>query len=169
MTDLNKIVRAYAAFEKDVAEVMNAYCAPCCSVCPQCCCRYDVCEESQDSPFLRLVQKTDPPEDYFDERYGWLSTRGCLLKVGRPPICYEYLCDELLSNFIDEDDREALKTLGSLIQTLGENTYGDTHLVDLREESFLLNMQFNVFEKRLGQLYNVLDGVKAHLAKIDFS
>jgi len=135
--DFRSFFHTYGRLEKDVQGLMQELCQPVCSLCAATCCRYDICEEVSESPFLSLLQKTFSPDEYINERYGWLGPAGCLLRRGRPPICYAFFCDELLGFFNKDLDRYAAKTLGYLLTYIGERALGSRHLVEIMDREQL--------------------------------
>lgn len=158
-TDLERILDEYIAFEHRVREQMLAVASPCCAICPIICCRYDICEESIASAFLSLIRQHTAPTESFCERYGWLTTTGCALEVGRPPVCYEFLCDDILHTLPNDDARFALRTLGMLITYIGRKAIGTRHLVELLDPEDLLRLRYLRFRTRLQTAQTALDAI----------
>jgi hypothetical protein len=86
---------------------------------------------------LSLVIKSYPPLRAFNKKTGWLSKSGCVLKVGRPPVCHEYYCEIAKDIFIKNNHAQLFKILSVLINYLGSRTYRNRHIVTLREEELL--------------------------------
>ena len=64
-----------------------------CAICTNVCCKEEICNESIDSDFLRLILG-DKLTDY-DKVNGWFDkSSGCTLKFGRPLVCYEFFCSK---------------------------------------------------------------------------
>ncbi|MDD4737394.1 MAG: hypothetical protein PHP44_14955, partial [Kiritimatiellae bacterium] len=176
---LKPILDDYIAFEHRVREQMLVHASPSCGICPAVCCRYDICEESIDSAFLSLIRQHTAPTECFCERYGWLTPTGCALEVGRPPVCYEFLCDDMLHALPNDDARFALRTLGMLITYIGRKAIGTRHLVELLHHEDLLRLHYPRFRVRLQTAQTALeiitdyfdsstlpDDSKLHLLKI---
>ncbi len=159
MSGIQPIQKEYGHFELRVQKVMNLCAEPFCSLCQSCCCQHVICEESVLSPFLLGVHKQFPPTDLFCDTYGWLSTRGCTLTAGRPPVCYEFLCDVMMTNLPNDDTRYALRTLGMLVTHLGRNALGGRHLVELSEDD-LDRVRLDRFTKRLQECRRVFDDLE---------
>ena len=162
--DLERIVDEYTEFEHRVRELMIAQAAPCCSVCPSCCCRFDICEETIDSAFLSLIRTREEPGESFSDSYGWLTPTGCLLKIGRPPVCYEFLCDDIMHSMPDDDARFALRTLGMLITYVGRKAIGTRHLVELLNPDDLLRLRYERFHARLATAQTALEDIEEYFS-----
>ncbi|MCC7299484.1 MAG: hypothetical protein IT583_00185, partial [Verrucomicrobia bacterium] len=91
---LIRLLGKYKELERDVQELVSAQCRDVCALCTACCCRADLCEEALESPFLHAAHGRDELES---DRYGFLTETGCSLEIGRPPVCYEFFCDELMA------------------------------------------------------------------------
>ena len=160
---LRWITEEYAALENSVRELMTCHAGPLCSSCSRICCRLDICEETFESAFLGLVRALFPPPAPPSPSRGWLTPGGCALAVGRPPVCYEFLCDDIMSAQDNDDARYALRALGMLLTYLGRNALGDRHLVAMVEHETLLSIKPARFEKRLKIAREVLDVIEACL------
>ncbi|MFA7256500.1 MAG: hypothetical protein WC047_02870 [Kiritimatiellales bacterium] len=152
---LKNLLEEYAGLERGVQELVSAQCGPVCGLCTvACCCRADICEEALESPFLRLLHKQDTLDS---DRYGFLTETGCALPAGRPPICYEFFCEELLNSLPDEKCRELLKILGRLPTHAGQNALGDAHLVEIMQKAELEHLAFQRLEKQLQESFQCLE------------
>ena len=96
MDDLEQILNAYAEFETEVRSFSSVLWFRWCSSCRQVCCKSLYCRESFESPYLFLLSKNHNPEGLSGTHPDWLSESGCTLPVGRPPVCYEFLCNMIL-------------------------------------------------------------------------
>jgi hypothetical protein len=151
---LNHLLEEYAELERGVQELVSAQCRPVCALCTSCCCRADLCEEALESPFLRLLHgRTELDSD----RYGFLTETGCALDVGRPPVCYEFFCTELLNTQPDSLHRELMQIAGRLPAYAGENAHGETHLVEIMQEEELEPLAFQRLEKQLQESFRALE------------
>ena len=84
---LKSYIERYTELELGMRELINRKGNSLCSQCSCVCCDVVMCVEGIKSPFLKLVHVQT--EDY-DEQKGFLSDTGCVLKKGRPSVCYEY-------------------------------------------------------------------------------
>lgn len=155
---LKHLLEEYAELERDVQELVSAQCREVCALCTACCCRADLCEEALDSPFLRAVHDRNELDS---DRYGFLTETGCALELGRPPVCYEFFCNELLEAQPDALHRNVLKILGRLPAYAGENAHGDAHLVEIMQEEELEHLAFHRLEKQLQNAREALDCIRS--------
>ena len=160
MKSMDEFSEVYAEFESAVREQMAKWVGPICAGCHACCCRADVCEETRDSLFLaRLLKRQDIDPRSMDDRYGWREEAGCALEYARPPICYEFFCDELLSDLADGESRFAAKTLGKLVDYVGRNALDELHLVEILNESDLAAVALPRLFERLGEARAAFDAL----------
>ena len=162
--ELKHLLDEYVALERGVQELIREQCREICELCTACCCRADLCEEALDSPFLRAVHGKDELDS---DRYGFLAETGCALEIGRPPVCYEFFCNELLAAQPDDLHRDILCILGRLPACAGENARVDTHLVEIMQEEELEHMAFQRLKKQhqeaseaLSCIRDILSGIK---------
>lgn len=158
-TELKYLLEEYAALERGVQDLVRAHCCGVCGLCiVACCCRADICEEALESPFLQLLhQKTGLESD----AYGFLTETGCSLPVGRPPICYEFFCEELLDAQPDDLHRRLLRILGALPTHAGQSAYGEAHLVEIMKEEALDHLAFQRLERQMQESFQALEILQA--------
>lgn len=157
---LSQILWRYAALEREVQNLINACCSGACSLCTSCCCRPDLCEEAFESVFLRSLHGQDRSSILFTERYGWRTENGCSLPLGRPPVCYEFFCDDLLDGQPDDARRYMLRVLGKLLMHVGEGTRGTPPLADIRDEAELNRIDVSRFKERANAARSALEHVR---------
>ncbi|MDK2858323.1 MAG: hypothetical protein PWQ89_1442 [Verrucomicrobiota bacterium] len=151
------LLEEYAELERGVQELISAQCRDACELCTACCCRADICEEALLSPFLRALHGRKELES---DRYGFLTETGCVLEIGRPPICYEFFCSESLVAQPDDLHRDLLRILGRLPTHAGENASGDVHLVEILHEEQLEKAAFQRVKKQLQEAVEALNGIR---------
>ena len=152
------LIEEYATLERSVQELVSAQCRKACELCTACCCRADLCEEALESPFLRAVHGRSELDS---DRYGFLTENGCGLKIGRPPVCYEFFCDELMATQPDDLHRDVLLVLGRLPTYAGENAHGEEHLVEIMQAEDLEHLAFQRLEKQFQNAREALDCICA--------
>ncbi len=135
MNNLDKFIEYYGEFEIKVQKLINQLFGQFCAECHDSCCRIDVCEEANDSLFLRRVREATKQELAMNETYGWLDISGCCLGAGRPPICSEYLCEDVYAELKTPIEKYIARVLCLLITFVGENAVGDLHLCEILHES----------------------------------
>ena len=147
----------YAELEQGVQELVTARCRAFCELCTSCCCRAEICEEAISSPFLRTIHRREVLDS---DGYGFLDTGGCSLQRGRPPICYEFFCDELMAAQEDDLNRDVLRALGRLLSLVGERALGSAHLVELADSEQLERVDFEKMEKRIRRALESLEVIR---------
>ena len=162
MTDAEfaALLEDYRSIELGVGRLMQAECAPFCSVCPTPCCRTAICREASESPFLLAVHGSRTP---FDRKNGYLGATGCKLGVGRPPICHAYICNRIMSKQPDDDRRHALDVLGELIGYVGKKVWLRRHLVEALTDTDLRKADAALFRQRLATAASVLTLLEGYL------
>ena len=153
-TELKHLLEEYAELEQAVQALVSSQCREVCALCTTCCCRADLCEEALESPFLRLLHGRDGLES---DRYGFLTETGCALELGRPPVCYEFFCAELLAAQPDDQQRGLLRILGRLPAFAGQNARGNASLAEIRQEKDLEQVRFQILEKQLQESLQALE------------
>lgn len=168
MSELNKIVEKYIDFEKRLRAFMDTICAQHCRNCDDVCCRQEFCRETIESPFLSLLREKAPPLETYSSEFGWLTETGCALCMGRAPVCYEFLCTDILASQKTKFDRSMIKVLSALINHLGKNALGPRHLVEILHKEDLHRLRLARFEKRLNDAEAGLNVVTTYLRNQSF-
>ena len=159
---MEAVLKAYMALETEVQKTISGLFGNICALCTSTCCTPDICEESCDSAFLRLVRTNNSSDVTFCERFGWLTERGCALQYGRPPVCYGFFCNEILDALSDHD-RETIRVLGRLISWVGERAIGSQHLVEPTDDDTLARIKIDHVFTRIAVASEALQGVRAAL------
>jgi hypothetical protein len=154
------LLEDYRAIELGVGRLMQAECAPFCSVCPTPCCRTAICREASESPFLLAVHGN---RTAFDPKNGYLSATGCKLGVGRPPICHAFICNRIMSQQPDDERRHALDVLGELIGYIGKKVWLRRQLVEALSDADLRKADAGLFRQRLANAAAVLTLLEGYL------
>ncbi len=154
MDELEDILRAYAAFESEVRVFSSELWLQSCSNCREVCCKAVYCRETFESPFLYLLLKNHSHPAYNITQKNWLSEAGCKLSVGRPPVCYEFLCDNILDARRPGMQRYAMIVLSKLISHIGKRALGSRHLIEIIDPADLKKVRYSRFEKRLAVARN---------------
>jgi hypothetical protein len=165
MSELKDIIEKYVNFESDVRVKMDSFCARHCSRCDRVCCNQDFCRETIESPFLSHILEEYPPSTTYSIESGWLTPTGCGLLIGRPPVCYEFLCDAILVPQQSKFDRYVMKVLSALMTHIGRNAAGGRHLVELLHKDDLHRVRPLRFEKKLQEARTAFGVIAAYLAK----
>lgn len=155
-----KVAHDYAHLEKRIGGLIRRLCAGFCRKCADCCCREDICRESIDSSWLTLVWGlADNHISQYDKIDGWLAASGCQIIAGRPPVCYEFFCDDILNVFDSGPFRDELKQLSKLISITGKRALGNRHLVVLSAEEIALRLNCGKFSDRIANSIKLFNGI----------
>jgi hypothetical protein len=149
--DFVMAVLEYQSLEQKVNQLVVQVCKPFCSTCSNCCCKIDFCSESFDSYWLRMTwELSGYSRSQYDDSIGWLSSDGCRLTTGRPPVCYEHLCNRIISETPD-DRLDGVKGVSRLLSSAGKNALGNRHLITLSSEQILSRMNFSKLRRQIAQ------------------
>jgi len=161
---VNDILKPYAELESSIQQLMTELFSETCGMCTSCCCRADICEEAGESAFLSLLleQQELSPAD-MDDRFGWLDLHGCSLEYGRPPVCYIYFCDELLARLPDDESRHVAKTLGRLMNHIGQNASGEWHLVEIMDAADLEKVDPAPLSQRMEEAQTAFEVIEEYV------
>jgi hypothetical protein len=156
-TQLNTFIKQYIELEQCVQELALKHCLPLCQQCGVCCCDALLCEEAIESPFLKLVhQQTDE----FSPSHGFLSETGCILRQGRPPVCYAYFCADIIYCQPDELHVEILQVLGALPNHATHNALGDRPLAEIFSEEEFDQLDYAGLERQFKESFHALDIIR---------
>jgi hypothetical protein len=153
---LKNYITQYTELELGMRELINRKGNSLCGQCTRCCCDIIICEEAIKSPFLKWVHQQD---EQFNDKRGFLGSTGCILKKGRPSVCYEYFCDDHFYHQPDETHAEVLKILGGLLNHATRNALGDIPLDDVSEED-LDKVNFQALGKLLNESLYALEIIR---------
>ena len=160
MDELDRILKAYATFESEVRIFSSELWFPWCSNCRKVCCKAVYCRETIETPFLFLLLKKNSHQVSNNTQTGWLSETGCNLSIGRPPVCYEFLCNNILDAQQTEMHRYAMIVLSKLISYIGKKALGSRHLIEVMDPVDLKKVRYSRFEKRLLEARNAFDVIQ---------
>jgi hypothetical protein len=150
MKELQETARRYMNLEARVNEVVTSACQPVCRACIDCCCDVRFCRESINSHWLMTIAAVSGNlVGDFNEQQGWLSPGGCRLKVGRPPVCYEFFCEAIINGEHNHHRRKSLKILGGLVGFAGLKALGNRHLITLSQFEIQNRLRFEKLGHRL--------------------
>ncbi len=157
---LVRIIERYAALERAVSRHMAVICKPYCAVCREVCCGPEYCCETTVSPFLTNLIAGARPATAFSPEQGWLTSAGCALIVGRPPVCYQFSCNKIVEALPDHHHRYHFQVLSELIPHIGKRALGSRHLVEIMDPGRLQKVKLERFEKRQRQAWHALNAIR---------
>ncbi len=161
MQELEQVLKDYAAFEAEVRVFSSGLWFQWCSNCRQVCCKSVYCRETIESPFLYLLLQKHSHHISFNTQKDWLSQTGCKLSVGRPPVCYEFLCGNILDGQQTGMQRYAMIILSKLISHIGKRALGPRHLIEVMDPDDLKKIRYSRFQKRLSEARNAFEAVQS--------
>jgi hypothetical protein len=162
--DCIKTILEYQDLEQKVRRLILKACKPFCSACSDCCCKKDFCSESLDSYWLRMTWSLQGyTASQYDDSKGWLLSNGCRLDTGRPPVCYEYLCDRILVEIQEDCTLDNLKAISALPAFAGKNALGNKHLVTLSSEQILTRMNFVKLRRQIAKFQSLFQRYKTKM------
>jgi len=163
MQELEQVLKDYAAFESEVRVFSSKLWFHWCSNCREACCKALYCRETFESPFLFLLLKKHSHQVSNSTQKDWLSEAGCKLSVGRPPVCYEFLCANILNAQQTGMQRYAIIVLSKLVSHIGKRALGSRHLIEVMDPADLKKIKYSRFQKRLLEARNAFDVVQLFL------
>ena len=92
----------------------------------------------------------------YDPARGWLLSDGCRLIAGRPPVCYEFLCNKILEELSEGPYLDNLKAISTLPAFAGKNALGNKHLVTLSSEQILKRINFEKLRRQIAKAFDLL-------------
>ena len=161
MNSLDRIIRLYVDFETRVRICIGNLFGSSCAACDKICCKTEYCRETRQSPFLAKLREDFHPVASYNDETGWLSETGCVLRIGRPPVCYEFFCDEILSSQPTQIHGYTVNVLSQLISHLGKRAYRRKHIVEICDARELQRIKLSAFEHRLGESKAALHAIEA--------
>lgn len=160
---LSQIIEKYGAFEADVRAYTTKIHRHHCSACRGACCEPKYCQESLTSPFLVQLRQHFAPEAVYDARRGWLTSNGCALPVGRPPVCHQFYCAVIFDHCPTAEFRYAILVLSNLVAHVGKRVAGRMHIVELEDFSGGVRINLMRFKKQLNEAADAFQRVCAYL------
>jgi len=146
-----RILEEYAAFELEINTYSSQLWGVVCAACKGVCCESEYCREAIDSPFLSRLHACYSPKGVFSPEMGWLIKTGCALSLGRPPICYQFLCEKIIEAQATDEQRYLLNVFSNLINHVGKRALGHRHLVAIMDSDQLDQLDYNRFAGRLNE------------------
>ena len=131
--NLADLLDRYVGLEREIQSLISPLVRRYCEVCAGTCCRIDICKESIESEFLALLVAKQGIR--YDDRNGWLGPDGCRLEYGRPPVCYEFFCDDITAN--KSFQALQIQKITREFVSIGNKVYGHTHLLCITDLDIL--------------------------------
>lgn len=170
---LDRVLDEYVALERRVQPVASGACAPQCATCRDTCCAARYCEESWTAPWLvaihqraggasrREVGRGHRPLE------GHLATDGCRLRFGRPPVCYEYACHDVLYALPAHRRKYLFRVISHVMSFAGEEALPGTHLVEVQDLRALTRSRLRRLVRRIALAGRIFDAALRLFARPD--
>lgn len=159
---LESILKRYAAFEQKIQKHISEQLGQFCAACEGGCCTPTICRESKESLFLIKLRGAYQPDVRYGKVKGWQRSAGCALSVGRPPICYEFICNEIERVYADPLERYLVKVLCRLVTHVGKRLDGRMHIVEMSDEESLQEIRLPSFRQQLQEADAAFRIIRAH-------
>ena len=160
-SEICRILAEYAAFELEINNYSSQLWRPFCSVCKGVCCQPEYCWESIESPFLSRLHGCYSPKSVFSSDMGWLTGAGCSLPLGRPPVCYQFVCEKILETQGTDEQQYLMKVFSNLINHVGKRALGHRHLVAIMDSDQLDQLDYDRFARRLNEAKQAFELLQA--------
>ena len=95
-----------------------------------------------------------------DDACGWLTPAGCRLGTGRPPLCYDFICNAIHESLKSPDRHQTLRQIARLMSFAGERALDGRHLVTLSEKQIFEKFDFDRLVKRIAFTADILHRLK---------
>ena len=146
------LFQTYSSLEKEIQKRTNQISNHFCDRCLSRCCKEEICRESVESVFLSvLVGKQDIE---YDCQNGWMSPSGCRLNYGRPLVCYEFFCEEIVKS--GDFQLSNIKQIIKEFISVGKRAYGNTHLICIDNLETMSKIKIARINYKMKELMNKL-------------
>jgi len=117
------------SLEREIMGRVSEISRPFCVRCKAKCCQEIICRESVESALLsRMIASQGIA---YDKKNGWMSAEGCRLAFGRPLVCHEFFCDDILQSPVFR--ATDIQSVISEFAAIGNKAYGNTHLLCIED------------------------------------
>jgi len=158
---LARALEAYIALERRVQELASGGCAHVCAACRAPCCEAAFCSESWEAPWLAAAiargGSRRPVPDGARVVEGHLASDGCTLRFGRPPVCYEFACADVIATLPSHDLRYLYRAISHVITFAGEDALPGTHLVEVADLAKIDGARARRLGRRIARAGRLLD------------
>ena len=157
-----KVLNTYMSLEKEILKRVRDISYTFCSKCKGECCDEVICRESLESPFLSILTQRQGIQ--YDKINGWLGSRGCRLAYGKPLVCHEYFCEQLLTDH--QFQASSIQKVIREFAAIGNRAYGNTHLICVHDLSLISLKKALKMNYQMEKLIEKLDSSLSHHGNI---
>ncbi len=149
----------YAFLEKEIQKLIYQASGHFCSKCSSQCCKEEICRESIESSFLSILIKKQRIR--YDAQNGWISPSGCRLHYGRPLVCYEFFCKDILKNYLFQT-ADIRKIINDFI-AIGNKAHRNTHLICIDNLGIISSMKIEKINYKIGLVMKKIAHIRFHI------
>ena len=164
MTDLSYSFTAllinYSLIEQSIQKLIAPIIRPVCVECAGSCCREEICRESIQSPFLKILVQTQGIA--YDDRNGWLADTGCRLRYGRPQVCYTYFCNDMLQK--QPEQLQKVNAVISAFSASGDRALGGNHLISIEKLDELSCHNISNIMNKMANVFGLISQFQSNLS-----
>lgn len=157
---LATLVDRYTSLEKETQKLMYPLSSHFCMKCSSPCCKEEICRETMESPFLSIL--INKQKAGYDTQNGWISPSGCRLVYGRPLVCYEFFCEDILKSplFKAMDIKKIIRGFVSV----GNRAHGNSHLLCIDDPGMISSTKIG---KMIGKIALVMNEIAEYEKRKD--
>jgi hypothetical protein len=152
---LTTLLDKYASVEKEIQKNIYQACSSFCGTCSLKCCKEELCKESTESSFLSILIENQKLR--YDTQNGWIGPSGCRLGYGRPLVCYEFFCNDILKSSLFKA-ADIQKIIGDFV-SVGNKAHGNTHLQCINNLETISSAKI---EKMIYKINLLMDSIRLH-------
>ena len=155
---VTNLIERYVHLEMQVQKLTAPFSRHYCRGCSGACCREEICNESVESLFLSTLVGLQKIR--YDPTNGWQSPAGCRLDFGRPLVCYEYFCEEIMES--ENFQNACIQDILHRFVAIGSKAHGNTHLLCIADLDILSPQKIDNICHKIGLLLDEIAQVRSH-------
>ena len=155
---ITNLLDRYASLEKEIQKLIYQTCGHFCGKCSSRCCKEEICEESIESTFLSMLVERQGVQ--YDLQNGWMSASGCRLFYGRPLVCYEFFCKDILKSHLFRAIN--IKKIVNDFVSVGNRARGNTHLICVDNLEIISSLRIDKMIYKIGLATDEKNNIRFH-------
>ncbi len=145
---LPDFLSTYICLEKEVSRRVRNVSRPFCTKCSDRCCQEIFCRESRESAFLSRIIGLQRVK--YDPEDGWMGAHGCRLDSGKPLVCHDFFCSDILSS--PSFEAAGIQALVKGFAGIGDKAYGNLHLMCIDDLNVISAKKIYKMTRKMEQL-----------------
>lgn len=146
------------SLEKEIQKLIYQTSSHYCEKCSSRCCKEEICKESIESPFLLIL--IEKQRIRYDIQNGWISPSGCRLVYGRPLVCYEFFCEDILKSYLFRAIN--IKKIINGFASVGNKAHGYTHLLCIDNLGIISSSKIGKMIYKISSVMNEIANIRFH-------